>query len=130
MIRTTLIAAASLAAMTAVAMAAPERIRGTVESVDNGTLTVKTAEGNKTIAMTPDTKYAWVVNSSLDEVKDGKFIGTATKGDNPPTALEVVVFPASMNGTAEGHYAWDSIDDTTKGADSKPVKSKMTNGTM
>ena len=67
---------------------------------------------------------------SLDEVKDGKFIGTATKGDNPPTALEVVVFPASMNGTAEGHYAWDSLQDTTNGGTKELTKSKMTNGTI
>ena len=92
-------------------------------------MTVKTADGGtKEIVLAPDTKFAWVVNSSLDEVKDGKFIGTATKGDNPPTALEVVVFPASMNGTAEGHYAWDSIQDTT--GDGKVTKSKMTNGTI
>ena len=131
MIRTTLIAAASLAAMTAVAVAAPERIRGTVESVSDGMMTVKTGDGGtKELALAPDTKFVWVVNSSLDEVKDGKFIGTATKGDNPPMALEVVVFPASMNGTAEGHYAWDAVQDTTKGASGSPVKSKMTNGTI
>ena len=127
--KTTLIAAAGLVAMTAVAVAAPERIRGTVESVSDGMMKVKTGDGGtKDLVLSPDTKFVWVVNSSLDDVKDGKFIGTATKGDNPPMALEVVVFPASMNGTAEGHYAWDSLQDTT-GAD-KMTKSKMTNGTI
>ena len=129
MIRVTTIAAASLAAMTAAALAAPERIRGTVDSVTDTMMTVKMADGaTKQITLAPDTKYAWVVGSSLDEVKDGKFIGTATKGENPPVALEVVVFPASMNGTAEGHYAWDSLDDTTGAG--KMTKSKMTNGTI
>lgn len=126
----TAIAAVSLMALSSAALAAPqlERVRGTVDSVSDGMMTIKTADGTKQIALAPDTKFAWVVNSSLDEVKDGKFIGTATKGENPPVALEVVVFPASMNGTAEGHYAWDSIQDTTAGG--ALTKSKMTNGTI
>ena len=129
MVRTFLIGAASLAAMTIAAQAAPERVRGTIENVSDSAITVKTADGaTKEIALAGDTKFVWVVKSSLDEVKDGKFIGTATKGDNPPTALEVVVFPASMNGTAEGHYAWDSIEDKTGGG--SLTKSKMTNGTI
>jgi hypothetical protein len=70
-----------------------------------------------------------VTKSSLDAVKEGVFIGTATKGDTPPTALEVVVFPDSMRGTGEGHYDWDTITDTTKSG-AKPVKSSMTNGTI
>ena len=129
MVRRTWIVAASLAAMTVAANAAPERIRGTIDNVSDTSITVKTADGGtKEVALAPDTKFVWVVPSSLDEVKDGKFIGTATKGDNPPTALEVVVFPASMNGTAEGHYAWDAIEDKTGGG--KLTKSKMTNGTI
>ena len=128
MTRALLIAAASLAAMTVAANAAPERVRGTVESVSDGMMTVKTADGaTKEVALAADTKFVWVVASSLDDVKDGKFIGTATKGENPPTAIEVVVFPASMNGTAEGHYAWDSIEDKTGDG---MAKSKMTNGTI
>jgi hypothetical protein len=122
------IAAASLLAMTVAAQAAPERIRGTVESVSDSAITVKTADGTKELALAGDTKFVWVVPSSLDEVKDGKFIGTATKGENPPKAVEVVVFPASMNGTAEGHYAWDAIEDKTGG--DKLTKTKMTNGTI
>ncbi|MBL7405472.1 metal ABC transporter permease, partial [Escherichia coli] len=66
---------------------------------------------------------------SLDAIKDGVFIGTATKGENPMTALEVVLFPESMRGTGEGHYGWDSITDHTAGAGAK-VKSAMTNGTV
>ena len=127
MARSILVAAASLVAMTVAAQAGPERVRGTIESVSDSAITVKTADGTKEVALAPDTKFVWVVKSSLDEVKDGKFIGTATKGENPPTALEVVVFPASMNGTAEGHYAWDSIEDKTGGG---MTKSKMTNGTI
>ena len=129
MIRLTL-AAASVLALTVAASAAPavQRVRGTIETAANGTLTVKTADGASTaITLAPDTKFTYVVKASLDDVKDGVFIGTATKG-TPPVALEVVLFPEAMRGTGEGHYDWDATTDTT--ADGKAVKSSMTNGTI
>jgi hypothetical protein len=44
-------------------------------------------------------------------------------------ALEVVIFPPSLKGTGEGHYAWDRIPDTTlSGVGTTP--SEMTNGTV
>ena len=47
-------------------------------------------------------------------IEKGSFIGTATKDvGGTQVALEVVVFPPSMRGTGEGHYAWDKIPDTT-----------------
>lgn len=129
MIRLTF-ATVSLLALTVAATAAPtvQRVRGTIESAGNGTLTVKTADGaSKAITLVPDTKFTSVVKASLSDVKDGVFIGTATKGE-PPVALEVVLFPEAMRGTGEGHYDWDTITDTTEGG--KAVKSSMTNGTI
>ena len=126
-----MLSAAGLVALTMTATAAPDvvRLRGTIESVSGDSVTIKTTDGKtQMIAIANDTKFASVVNSSLSDVKDGVFIGTATKGENPPVALEVVVFPDSMKGTAEGHYAWDSIQDTTAGG--KMTKSSMTNGTI
>ncbi len=131
--RRTMWTALAVAAMTTVAgsaYAAPElqRVRGTVEKSDGGTLTIKTNEGGTQNVQIEGATFAWVVKSSLDQIKDGVFIGTATKGDNPPTALEVVLFPEEMRGTAEGHYAWDAIPDQTGGG--SVVKSSMTNGTV
>ncbi|SFL02725.1 metal ABC transporter permease [Methylorubrum salsuginis] len=131
--RRTMWTALAVAAMTTVAgsaYAAPElqRVRGTVEKSDGGTLTIKTNEGGTQNVQIEGATFAWVVKSSLDQIKDGVFIGTATKGDNPPTALEVVLFPEEMRGTAEGHYAWDAIPDHTGGG--SVVKSSMTNGTV
>ena len=130
MIRTTL-AAVTLVAVASAAHAAPqlERVRGTVVSANDTSVTVKGADGTtKTVTLSPDTKFVYVAKSSLDNVADGKFIGTATKGE-PPVALEVVIFPASMKGTGEGHYDWDSINDTTAGTKGL-TKSAMTNGTI
>ena len=132
MIRITTLAAASLLALSTAAFAAPqlERVRGTVESMSDTSITIQTRDGKtQEVKLAPDTAFVWVEKSSLDNVKDGKFIGTATKGENPPKALELVIFPDSMKGTAEGHYAWDSIPDQTNGGETVK-KSAMTNGTV
>ena len=124
------VAAVGLAALSTSALAAPQpvRLRGTVVSATDTLLTIKLRDGKtQAVAIAPTTKFASVVKSSLNDVGDGKFIGTATKGE-PPVALEVVIFPDSMKGTGEGHYDWDTIPDTSGG--NAPVKSSMTNGTI
>ena len=86
------------------------RVRGTVESLDGTTLSVKTREGANTKIMLKD---GWQVSSvakaSVDDIKPGDYVGiaslpTASGGDG---ALEVLIFPAAMKGTGEGSYAWD-----------------------
>ncbi|MBD8907345.1 metal ABC transporter permease [Methylorubrum zatmanii] len=134
MLRTmrTAIAVAALTTLAGAAQAAPElqRVRGTIESSDAGSVTIKTTDGKSETVQLGGAKFAWVVKSSLDQIKEGTFIGTATKGENPMTALEVVLFPEAMRGTAEGHYAWDAIPDQTSGGGGPVVKSSMTNGTV
>ena len=131
--RTTLagLAVAGLVSLTAVAQAAaPERLRGTIEAVEPSAITLKTADGRtERVALADDAKVSWVIPASLDQIKEGTFIGTATKGENPMTALEVVLFPEAMRGTGEGQYPWDEIADTTAAGGAK-VKSAMTNGTV
>ncbi|MCJ2067902.1 DUF5666 domain-containing protein [Methylobacterium sp. J-030] len=124
-------AVVSLLALPGAARAAapPERVRGTVEAVDAGSMTVRTIDGGvETIALTKDTKVVFLMRSSLGAITSGSFIGTATKGDNPPTALEIHIFPESMRGTGEGHRDWDTIPDTLAGGGR--VRSAMTNGTV
>lgn len=130
MIRIPTLALAGLLALGASVQAAPkvERMRGTIETVDGGAFTLKTVDGHtEQVALAPDARISWVIPASLDQIQDGVFIGTATKGE-PPVALEVVLFPESMRGTGEGHYDWDMIPDTT--AAGAKVKSAMTNGTV
>ncbi len=130
MIRITTLALAGLFALGAPAQAAPkvERLRGTIETIETGTFTLKTTDGQtERMTLAPDARISWVIPASLDQIKDGVFIGTATKGE-PAVALEVVLFPESMRGTGEGHYDWDMLPDT--GAGGTKVKSAMTNGTV
>ena len=127
----TAIAVAALTTLAGAVQAADlQRVRGTIESSDAGSVTIKTTDGASETVQLGGAKFAWVVKSSLDQIKEGTFIGTATKGENPMTALEVVLFPESMRGTAEGHYGWDAIPDHTTGGGGPVVKSSMTNGTV
>src|SRR6201987_2572225 len=111
------------------AVAAPERVRGTIAGVSGDTLTVDTAaRQNVPVKLTDSTRYLKVAPSSLNHVDPGAYIGTATKSIGTQLiALEVTIFPPSLKGTGEGHYAWDRIPDTTlSGVGTTP--SAMTNG--
>ncbi|TNC13403.1 metal ABC transporter permease [Methylobacterium terricola] len=116
------------------AQAAPqvERLRGTIERVEAETVTIRTRAGaTETVRLVPGTRVAQLAPASLDQVKDGSFIGTAAKAGakpgDPPVALEVLIFPESLRGAGEGHYPWDRLPD---GAASGPVETSMTNGTV
>ncbi len=120
-------------ALSSVALAAPmrERVRGTVAAISGDTLTVRTMVGTDVpVTLTGSTRYSEVLKSSLSHVDPGSYIGTAAKSiGNELVALEVVVFPPSMRGVGEGHYAWDRIPDTTLD-DRAATASTMTNGTV
>jgi hypothetical protein len=126
-----ILAATTALVMPATAAVQNERIRGTIESADQNSMTVQTLQGeNVKVSLNDATKYVTVVKSSLSNVEKGSFIGTATKGSGDfQMALEVVIFPPSMRGTGEGHYGWDKLPDTTM-AGGGSVSSSMTNGTI
>ncbi len=114
------------------ALAAPqvERLRGTIERVEADAVTIRTRAGTvETIRLGSGTRVGQLAPASLDQVKDGSFIGTAAKAGekpgDPPVALEVLIFPEAMRGAGEGHYPWDRLPD---GAG--PVETSMTNGTV
>jgi hypothetical protein len=108
-----------------------EHVRGAIASATANSVTVDTyANKPVTIALTGNTKYLKVEKSSLNKVEKGSFIGTATKDvGGMQVALEVVIFPPSMRGTGEGHYAWDKIPDTTLSGGAV-ASSSMTNGSV
>ena len=122
-------ALASSAALAATGTA--ERVRGVVELAAANSVTVDTNAGKPvTVALTDKTSYLKVEKSSLDKLEKGSFVGTATKDvGGTQVALEVVIFPPSMRGTGEGHYAWDKIPDTTLSGGAQ-TSSSMTNGNV
>lgn len=112
--------------------AAATRTRGVLESVGKESLALKTYDGKSvTVPIGADTKFAWVVASSLASLKSGDFVGTATSGpDNALRAVELVIFPEAMRGTGEGHYGWDVPGVVASAGGSANASSGMTNGTI
>jgi hypothetical protein len=88
----------------------PARVRGCVVSLDGPKLVVHAKDGQDVSVSLADTFAALaVVKSSMADIKPGTFIGTATvtQPDSTLRSVEVVVFPDTLRGTAEGHYPWD-----------------------
>lgn len=100
----------ALVAAPAGAQSPPTRIRGTVERVDGQTVLVKSRDGAEVaVALPKDGKVGTLQRASLADIKANDFIGSAAMPgtDGKLHAQEVVIFPESMRGTGEGHYAWD-----------------------
>ncbi|HKJ74345.1 MAG TPA: hypothetical protein VKA19_09545 [Alphaproteobacteria bacterium] len=93
----------------------PTRLRGTVQKLDGDTLTVlSNANMAIKVMLPPKIQVLGMARRSLSDIKDGEFVGvTAAKGkDGDLHATEVHIFPDSMRGAGEGHYAWD-VPNTT-----------------
>jgi hypothetical protein len=98
------------------------RVRGTIEQVDGGVLTVKSREGDRVqVRLADDGKIVAMVKASLADIKAGSFVGaTAMPEENGRwRAIEVHIFPEAMRGVGEGDHPFDY----------RP-KSTMTNGTV
>jgi hypothetical protein len=118
---------AATAVSTAVAADPPAHIRGTIVSATPENLTVKTSEGNVSVATDASTRISGIVPSSVGQIKVGTFVGIANvPGSGASSALEVVVFPDAMKGAGLGDYPWDLAPQGSQ----IPQGSAMTNGTV
>jgi hypothetical protein len=128
-----IVSAATATLYCAAVSAAPidEHVRGKVVSITPDSLVVRTSDGaNVSFALNDGTHYLQVVRSSLDKIEPGSYVGTATKdiGSNQ-IALEVMIFPAAMQGLNAGHFPYDRLPDTTISA-ATTTASMMTNGNV
>jgi len=107
-----------------------QRLRGTIEAVTPTSVTLQTKDGATDIlTLSGATRYTIVNKASLNEILPESYIGTAAKGSGANMiALEVVIFPPSMRGAGEGHYAWDPLPDVSAPAGN--AASSMTNGSV
>jgi hypothetical protein len=132
LLRLSLVATAGLSIAAVAAIAAPEheRLRGTVSAVSTNELTVRTATGEVSMSLGDDTKYLTAARSDLNHIATDGYVGVAAKnvGDKL-VALDVLIFPLSMKGAAEGHFDYDRIPDTTL-ARGEHTASSMTNGSV
>ena len=115
--------AASLAVVSVLASSAwaqqppaPTRIRGTIESVDGKTMSIKTREGaDVKVNMTDNIAVIGIAKTTLADIKQGSYIGVSgmPQPDGSQKALAVHIFPEAMRGAAEGFRAWDLRPNST-----------------
>lgn len=111
-----LLIATATVTVAAAAEGTPSRVRGTIATITDTTLTVTSREGpNVEIALAPDLGVRGVAAASAADIKKGDYVGVASipqqgGGDG---ALEVLIFPAGMAGTGEGSYPWDLQENST-----------------
>jgi type IV secretory pathway TrbL component len=113
--------AAAQPALAQAPAAQPVHVRGTIVSSSARSILVNTGSETETIAFGQHIRLVGVVNSSLDKITTGDFIGTtvARQSDGSLKALEVHIFPAALKGSGEGYRPWD-----------KQQKSMMANATV
>ena len=111
----------------------PPRVRGVIQSVEGQTLVVATEnEGVVRLTLTDMTGINGLEKRTLADITDNAFIGTtAVKNrDGRWEATEVHIFPESMRGAGEGHYAWDLPDSTMTNGAATGIAAKGRGGSM
>jgi hypothetical protein len=130
---------AALAAVPALAQQ-PQRVRGTIESVDGSTLVIKQGEGpDVTVKLTDNVQVFGVAPATLADVKTGAYIGVGAmpQPDGSQKAIQVMIFAESQRGLGEGFRPWDrpgttmtnaTVDTTVAGVDGQEVTVKYKDG--
>lgn len=111
-----------LAAAQALAGQTSSRIRGSILAISPEQIMVNDRRGEAvTFQIDGGTHYLGEKPVALSAIQPGSYIGCAALPGmgGMLRALEVTVFPPSMQGTGEGHYAWDLLP-----------HSSMTNGSV
>ena len=90
---------------------APYRVRGTLDSVEGNDLRVDTREGEELdVALTDDTRVLVVRPASLDDIKQGDYVGlTSIESGGKRIAISAHIFAEDLRGTAQGHVPWDLV---------------------
>jgi hypothetical protein len=99
------------AAAAAEAADEPYRVRGTLTEVADDHLAVETEDADTVeLALTDETGIFVVRPASLDDIKQGDYIGvTSIEQQGRRVALAVHIFAEDLRGTAEGHFPWDLV---------------------
>jgi hypothetical protein len=110
----------------------PPRVRGVIQSVEGQTLVVKTQDNTVRLTLTDMTGINGVEKRTMADIADNTFVGaTAVKNrDGRWEATEVHIFPESMRGAGEGHYAWDLPESTMTNGAATGLVGKGRGGTM
>ncbi len=111
----------------------PPRVRGIISSVEGQTLVLITrSDGVVRLTLTDMTGINGLERRRMSDIRENTFVGaTAVKNsDGRWEATEVHIFPESMRGAGEGHYAWDLPESTMTNGAATGVVGKGRGGTM
>jgi hypothetical protein len=111
----------------------PPRVRGVVQALEGQTLIVASkTDGIVRLTLTDMTGINGLEKRTMADIKDNTFVGaTAVKNrDGRWEATEVHIFPESMRGAGEGHYAWDLPESTMTNGAATGVVAKGRGGSM
>jgi hypothetical protein len=111
--RVMILAVALVAPWAPLSAQAPERVRGTLETLEGDQLSVRTREGAMVeVRLKPDAGIFVVTPSTLEDIEAGDFVGiTSIEESGRRRALEVHLFAEDLRGVGEGHYPWDLVDE-------------------
>ena len=111
----------------------PPRVRGVIQSVEGQTLVVTTqSEGIVRLQLTEMTGINGLERRTMADIKDNTFVGATAVKDRKGRwqATEIHIFPESMRGAGEGHYAWDLPDSTMTNGAATGIVAKGRGGSM
>jgi hypothetical protein len=110
------------------------RVRGSVISLGDKALKVKTREGNAVdVTLADGWMVSGVAKAAITDIKPGDYVGIASlpKANGGDGALEVLIFPPALKGAGEGSHGWDlkpnssmtnaTVADAVKGVDGQTV---------
>ncbi|HXS80295.1 MAG TPA: hypothetical protein VN818_08415 [Gammaproteobacteria bacterium] len=111
----------------------PPRVRGVIQAVEGQTLIVTTQnEGTVRLTLTDMTGINGLEKRTMADIKDNTFVGATAVKDRKGRwqATEIHIFPESMRGAGEGHYAWDLPDSTMTNGAATGIVAKGRGGTL
>jgi hypothetical protein len=120
--------------------AQPVRVRGTIQSVEGGKLSIATkSNGVVSVDISDRTGINGLEAKTVRDIGENTFVGaTAVKNSAGRwQATEIHIFPEAMRGAGEGHYAWDlpessmtngAVTGNTSGAGGRTLKVKYADG--
>ncbi len=94
----------------------PIRIRGVIEKIDEGVLTIRTREGNSVVVQVSHNRtMIAVTRATVADIKPGLYVGAPAlpQPGGIFKAQAIVLFPDAARGANEGHYAWDLTPEST-----------------
>ena len=118
----------------------PVRVRGTVQSFDGQKIAIATkSDGVVQLAVSEQTGINGLEAKTVADIGDNTFIGATAVKDSAGRwkATEIHIFPESMRGAGEGHYAWDlpessmtngAVTGNTSGAGGRTLRVKYKDG--